>query len=212
MDTMAAIRPTRRRRKTQWWKSFASPRLMLLAAPILLGPIAALIMFEDEVALSPIDLAIVSLPTAGDAAGGGSSTALLGSAASKLPNNVSLPLFANSARAAATRLARSDAGVAAGDADLDFASAEFAMLHPRTLAKEDLLIGSLAMVYSTPMNMDLSLKLFEEFCNASPEDPFYHVSMTALPIDPNLRLALERYSTTATKGGPFCARLFRDDL
>lgn len=106
----------------------------------------------------------------------------------------------------------SSAWVATGDRDLGFASAEFAMLHPRSLAKEDLLVGSLATVYATPMNIDLSLKLFEEYCNAGPQDPFYHVSMASLPIDPNLARALERYSTTATKGGLFCARLSRDDI
>jgi hypothetical protein len=85
------------------------------------------------------------------------------------------------------------------------------VLHPRSLSKEDLLIGSLTMVYSSPMNLDLSLKLFTEFCNASPNDRFYQVSLAALPIDPSLRQSFERYATLAAGGGPFCTRLFRDD-
>ena len=212
---MSTTRPMlRRRRRAQWWKPFASPRLLLVAAPIMLGPLAALFWFEEAAVPTPIELAITSLPTAGNASGTGtarsSDRALLGEG--RLPNNVSLSMFANSARVEQSRIARADIAAATRGSDKDFAAAEFAALHPPTMGREDLLIGTLGMVYSTPMNMDLSLKLFEEFCNAMPGDAYYQVSMDSLPIDPNLRRALDRFSSTSTHGGPFCARLFRDDL
>ncbi len=183
---------------------------MLIAAPMLIIPLAVLLWLDDEVVPSPIELAIAALPMAGDSTSDTAGASPLGRIGSRLPNNVTLPLFANSAQVEAGRLGRADSASAAQHTDTDFASAEFAALHPRSLFREDLLIGSLRMVYSLP-NIDLSIKMFEEYCNASPNEASYQVPLAALPIDPSLRQAFGRLATTAAGGGPLCARLYRDD-
>jgi hypothetical protein len=211
---MHPARPTRRRRRKQWWKAFASPKWMLMAVPFLLMPLCALALLPPEEIPSPIETAIQALPSAGGVADidvSKTPASPLG-AGPRLSSSVSLPLYANSAHSQAVVLALRQANRAAKSTDGDVFSTEYALLHPPSLSKEDLLIGDLALVSSTPLTMDLSVKIFEEYCNAQVGDAFYDLPIEALPIDPLLRQSLARFANMSDKGGSFCSRLGRDDV
>lgn len=170
---------------------FASPKPMLVGAPLLLLPILVVFLMQNAPTPSPIELAIAQLPIAGGSSGGGGNAAPsspLGDDGGALPASVSLPLYANSARPDATPESLHDDD----EADRNIEITQYTVLHPQSLEQQDLLIGQVALLYETPFNEDLSNKLLQEYCTAKPSDPFYNVSLLYLPIDPVLRDALVR--------------------
>ncbi|MCW3477747.1 hypothetical protein [Limobrevibacterium gyesilva] len=175
---------------------------------MLLLPLAVILFTGDDARLSPVEQAIVALPIAGDAdADAGATTSPLG-VGGRLPASFSMPLYANSARAEALRISmRGDDAATPGDG-MDFLGSEFATLHPRSRAGEGGLIGHIQLMYSTPMALDLSATIFQEFCNAQPGDPFFDADVATLPIAPRLREALTRFIPTAANI-TFCPRLAR---
>lgn len=198
---MVTPRPSRRRRKLQWWRPLASPFVMLLAAPVLLAPVTVLVLLEMPTPPTPIEVAIGALPSVDHSSTADTATLQGG----RLPNNLTSSLYANSAAAAAASLGRADTN--ARPDTQDYASVEYGALHPQRMARDDFLVGQLAMIYSTPLTMDLSLQLFQEFCNAQPGDAFYGIPLDRLPIDPALLRGLVRYSSSNKGTGLSCARL-----
>jgi hypothetical protein len=182
-----------------WWRTFASPKMLLLAAPAMVLPLVIVILSNNPTAPSPVEEAIQQLPVAG----GPSTTASPnGNGRAGLPESVSVKLYADSARPDATP--QSIAIVDETKTDID--SAQYAVLHPLSMAREDLMIGQLALVFTSPLDAELSGRIFQEFCNAKPGDPFYNVSLNDLPIDGPLRDALVRWSSGSSSAS-VCPRL-----
>jgi hypothetical protein len=183
----------RRRRRKQWWKAFASPKLMVIAIPALLCPIgAAMVLRSQDVALTPVEQTIDTLPSAGNAApadDGGADASPLGAGTQRLSPSAAMPLFAASARATSAMLALRDSAQAARPTDHDYTVTEFSLLHPDELARDNMLIGDLGLVYNNPTGTDLSARIFQAYCAARPGDPFYAVNIDTLPITPALKQA-----------------------
>ncbi len=100
-----------------------------------------------------------------------------------------MPLLAASARATSAMVALRDSERAAQPTDRDYAITQFSLLHPDELARDNMLIGDLSLMYSNPTGTDLSMRIFQAYCAAQPGDPFYAVRITALPITPALQQA-----------------------
>ncbi len=199
---MAVGRPAyhghRRRRRKQWWKEFTSPVLMVIAVPALIFPIAtAIVLRGTDTPLTPVELTINGLPTAAPTEGFAETDASpLGAGDARLSLGAALPLYAASARPTAARLAARDSERAASGADRTFALTEFALLHPQARDRDNMLIGDLPLVYDNPATLDLSARIFQEYCTARPGDPYYTLSITALPINPALKAAVIQWEAT----------------
>ncbi len=179
------------RRRKRWWRKFASPRWLLIAAPALLLPLLAVTLFEEDDQPSAIEQALAALPLPGDAVlpAGGKRIALLGKDARRVPPSASLQIYNNSARAEAERIDQRQT-VVAGDEDIvDFDSATYAALHPRRLAGEDLMVGDLALLTQS-FAPDLSYIYFLEFCNATPDDRAFNTKLSDLPLSSGVLTAL----------------------
>ena len=179
------------RRRKRWWRKFASPRWLLIAAPALLLPLLAVALFEDDEQPTPIEQALSALPLPGDAVlpKGGKRFSLLGNTTRGVTPSATLQIYNNSARAEAERIDQR-ATVGAGDQDIvDFDSATYAALHPRSLAGEDLMVGDLALLTQS-FTPDLSYIYFLEFCNATPDDRTYTTKLSDLPLSSGILNAL----------------------
>lgn len=185
---------------------FASPLWLLAAAPALLLPILAMILFDHESGPSAIEQAIATLPLPGDATGDGTAPNLFGANARQVPPNIGAQLYANSARAAAAanRPERRDDGPHLRDIALDPAAEAYAALHPRHLAGEDLLVGDLALLTQS-MAPDLSGQILAEFCTARPDDPGYMTKLTDLPLSQDILISLTAFAPGANIAA-FCKR------
>lgn len=179
------------RRKRRWWKMFASPLWLLLAAPALLLPLAAIILLDDEPLPSMVDQAIGALPLPGGVVA--TTASPLGKASPRLPLGLSLSLYNNSAQADAMRQSKDDSSGGS-----DYFTKEFAALHPTVLTRDDLLVSDLGFIYSTPLNIDFGVIIFQQFCSSRPGDPFYGVDLNAMPLSLTMRTALA--ASVSTKG------------
>ena len=156
------------RRRKRWWRKFTSPRWLIYAAPALLLPLLIVLALDEDTGPSAIELAISALPIAGDASAttGTKAVGALGPASRQVPPSVASEIFSRSARVEAARFSlRSDAPDS-GIETVDYNTAIYAALHPRSLAGEDLLSGSYALL-TTPFGADLSALIFREFCVAN---------------------------------------------
>ena len=120
---------------------------------------------------------------------GGVDASPLGAGSQQLSAAAAMKLLAASARATSAMLAQRDSERAARPTDRDYAVTQFSLLHPDELARDNMLIGDLSLVYSNPTGTDLSARIYQAYCTAMPGDPFYAVSITALPITPALQQA-----------------------
>ena len=184
---------------------FLSPLWLIIGAPALLLPILALTLWNDEPPPSMVEQAIGALPMPGNDNAG--AAAPMGRQARNLPPDVSLSLYANSARADAMRQSKT-AGSDGQDEGSDYFSREFNLLHPATLAREDLLVSDLSLLYSTPLNVDLGVVIFQEYCSARPGDPFYGVDINTLPLSLGLRTAIAR-AMASNSGVAVCGQFGR---
>jgi hypothetical protein len=100
-----------------------------------------------------------------------------------------MPLLAASARATSAVLALRDSERAAPPTDRNYAVTQFSLLHPDELARDNMLIGDLWLVYNNPTGTDFSARIFQDYCAAVPGDPFYAVSINARPLTPALKQA-----------------------
>ena len=130
---------------------------------------------------------------------------VFGAHAGREPPTVALRLMANSARVAAERPERREDGPDLKDRMLDYEAAAYAVLHPRSLAGEDLLAGEFALL-TRAMTPDLSFNLLSEFCSARPEDPYYAVTLSDLPLSQEMLLSLGALGPGSSLGA-FCKRL-----
>ncbi len=150
-----------------------SPIWLLLGAPALLLPLGILVLIDDDVPVSVVEQAISALPIPGNASdpdaardsGGSSRVAALGTDTARMPASTSLTLYNNSARAEAARLGQRDDSPKPR-AVVDLAAITYALLHPRYLAREDMLIGDYTLMMTTPLGSSLGLSLYREFCTA----------------------------------------------
>lgn len=195
-------RVTRRRRG--WWTVFASPWWLVGVAPVMLLPVWLMVFYEPAREVSSIDQAIAALPLPGDVAVGEEGVAVFGTKAGGVPPTVALRLYANSARVTADRPPRRDDGPDLKDRMLDYEAAAYAVLHPRSLAGEDLLVGDYALLTRALMP-DLSFNLLAEFCSARPEDPYYAVKLSELPLSEGMLLSLGTLGPGSSLGS-FCKR------
>lgn len=212
MDRPAA-RGFRRRRRNQWWKAFASPKLMVFAIPALIFPLGtAVVLNSRDAALTPVEQAIGALPQAAGMAGArpgapdaggeaGGDVSPLGSGAARLTSAVAMPLLAASAGSLATQSAMRNSERSARGTDRDYALTEFSLLHPDERARDNLVIGDLALVYSNPADAGLTAKIFQAFCTAQPGDPYYTLGIAALPISQTLKQMVIKWETTPGTSG-----------
>jgi hypothetical protein len=166
---------------------------MVIAVPALLCPIgAAIVLRSPDVPLTPVEQAIDTLPSAANAVpadDGVVDASPLGSGTQRLSPSAAMPLLAASARATSATLALRDSERATQPTDRDYAVTQFSLLHPDELARDNMVIGDLSLMYSNPTGTDLSMRIFQAYCTAQPGDPFYAVRITALPITPALQQA-----------------------
>ena len=175
-----------------------SPILLLLGAPALLLPLGILILADDEAPVSVIEQAISALPIPGDASdsdtardgGGTSRSAALGTNTARMPVSTSLALYNNSARAEAARLGQRDDSPKP-QAVVDLAATLYALLHPRELAREDLLVGHYTLLMTTPLGSSLGLSLYREFCAARLDNTLS--TKIELSEDSNILVALTQF-------------------
>jgi hypothetical protein len=181
----------------------------------LLLPLLAIAMNGQERAPSPIEQTIESLPVPVDAEAGTQplppGATPLGAAGTRLPTSVTMPIYNNSAQALAARMSVTTPMLYHEEKPLqqDAETARYETLHPTERVMDDLLVGQVNTLLTSPVSPDLSLKIFQEFCNSQPGDPYYGVSITNLPIDPELLATLTQLSRLTTNSG-FCPRLTED--
>jgi hypothetical protein len=197
----------RRRRRKQWWKAFASPRLMVIAVPALIFPLASVAVYESEPApLSPVEQAIDALPLSPVGAsaigsGGPGDVSPLGAGSARLQPALALKLAANSAGSRTAVMALRNSELAPQDADRDFSLAEFSLLHPKSRSGDNYLIGDLALVYANPADSNLTADIYNAFCSARPSDPYYMVGVADLPIPLVLKLDIVKWQATPGTNG-----------
>ena len=173
--------------------------MLLLASPAFVLPLVILILADNPTpTVSPVDQAIEALPVAG---GNG---ARLTTKAS-LPDVVGLKLYAQSARPDAAF----QSVAIPNEAKVGIDSAQYEALHPLSKAGEDFMVGQLELVFTSPLDSELSNRIFKEFCNAQPGDPFYNVGVAQLPISGALKDSLVRWTrgAGATAAATVCPRL-----
>jgi hypothetical protein len=195
------------RRRKRWWRTFMSPVWLALAAPALLLPLGVIFLFEDDAAPSMVEQAISALPIPGDASEPGQGAdaarvAALGRGPA-VPSTVSATLYSTSARADAARLARRSEP---RDAVPDIATTSYALLHPRSLADEDLLIGEYAMLVSMPGVPDFSWAIFQSYCQAPRNAGERKVTLAQLPINREVPAAIVNF-LPASEHSKLCPRL-----
>jgi hypothetical protein len=182
------------------------------AAPALLLPLLAIGIFSPERAASPIEQTIEALPVPVDADTGTEPLAPgdtpLGAAGTRLPTSVTMPIYNNSAQAMAARLSLTAPSVRTGGVRTqeEMRTSEYELLHPKTRVMDDLLVGQVNTLLTSPVSPDISGKIFQEFCNAQPEDPYYSMDLKNLPIDRDLLAALVQLAKMTSDTG-FCPRL-----
>ncbi len=193
----------------------ASPRTALWAAPALLLPLLAIGISGQDRAPSPIEQTIQALPVPVDAEGGTAALAdgdtPLGAAGTRLPTSVTMPIYNNSAQALAARLFLT-APVMADEArhtQEEMRTSEYELLHPKTRVMDDLLVGQVNTLLTSPVAPDISAKIFQEFCHAQPGDAFYGMELKNLPIDRDLLASLVNLAKMTSDTG-FCPRLADD--
>jgi hypothetical protein len=205
-------RPSRRERRRRLWKALASPRTALWAAPALLLPLLAIGLIDDERSASPIEQTIEALPVPVDQEAGtqplSPGATPLGAAGTRLPTSVTMPIYNNSAQALAARMALTNVVVSdeSQRTQDEMRTSEYDILHPRERMMDDLLVGQVNTLLTSPVAPDISVKIFQEYCNARPGDPYYGVDVTALPIDRDLLSALVQLARLTPDTG-FCPRV-----
>ena len=173
----------------------ASPKLLLIAAPALVIPLLALLLFDAGLnqapQLSPLEAAVMVLPMSGGQANPGSDPVAspFGRVDLRQASAAGMPLFTNSARAAAARLQAQDANIAPHRSDTDASITEFSLMHPRS-SKEDFLVGHLSLAYITPVDGGMVSNVLQDFCNAQPGDAFYKTDISKTPLPASMRSAL----------------------
>jgi hypothetical protein len=141
-----------------------------------------MILHDPDSGPTAIEQAIAALPLPGDAAvADGSAPRLFGINTRQAPPSVALELYANSARAISERPQRRDDGPDLRDVRMDPEAEAYALLHPRHLAGEDLLVGDRALL-TRFLAPDLSHTLLAEFCASTPDDPDFETKLTDLPL------------------------------
>ena len=205
-------RLSRRARRRRLWKALASPRTALWAAPALLLPLLAIGIGGQERAPSPIEQTIEALPIPVDPGSGAQAPAdgstPMGAAGTRLPTSVTMPIYNNSAQALAARLFLTTPVLPeeAKHTQEQMRTSEYELLHPRQRVMDDLLVGQVNALLTSPVAPDLSAKIFQEFCNAQPGDPYYSMDLKNLPIDRDLLSALVNLAKMTSDTG-FCPRL-----
>ena len=203
-------RLSRRARRRRLWKALASPRTAMWAAPALLLPLLAIAMTGQDRAPSPIEQTIEALPVpvaSGDEALPSGATSM-GAAGTGLPTAVTMPMYNNSAQAMAARLSLTMPVLPAEAAHTqeEMRTTEYQLLHPKQRMMDDLLVGQVNALLTSPVAPDISAKIFQEFCNAQPGDPFYSMDVKNLPIDRDMLSALVQLAKM-TSDTSFCPRL-----
>ena len=184
---------------------FASPWWLVGVAPVMILPVLMMVFYDPAEGPSLIDQAVEALPLPGDAGTEEGGAKLFGAKAGQVPPTVALRLYANSARVAVERPERRDDGPDLKDMVLDYEAASYAVLHPRGLAAEDLLAGDFGLL-TRAMSPDLSFNLLAEYCAAVPEDPYYTVKLSELPLSQGMLLSLGTLGPGSSLAG-FCKRL-----
>jgi hypothetical protein len=161
------------------------------------------VLNSQDVPLTPVEQAIDSLPLAAIPGGtkpatadGGGNVSPLGSGTTRLMPTSAMPLLAASAGSVTAQLAMRDSERSLRGTDRDFSMTEFSLLHPDERARDNMLIGDLALIYNNPADADLTAKIFQAFCTAQPGDPYYNLSIATLPIDLSLKQAVIRWEST----------------
>jgi hypothetical protein len=192
----------------------ASPRTVLWVAPALALPFLALLLIGEDGPPSPIEQTVAALPLPGGqpvpAGPRASGASPFGAAAAASPE-VTMPIYNNSAIVLTSQMRvmnadRSDQPAAPLER-LD--RIDYAELHPADRAKDDLLVGNVDRLSTTPLPRDLSIKIFFEYCTAQPGDPTYTQDALSLPIEHDLLAALEQLSRLSP-GSILCPRLADD--
>jgi hypothetical protein len=218
VDLALSQRLPRPRRRSQWRrrlaKRLASPRTVLWAAPALALPFLALVLIGEDRSPSPIEQTVNSLPApAGPSASGDvlASRASPFGAGGRPGVSETVPLYNDSALALAARLRSMGAsGSNAPDALLEqLQRLNYAELHPLGGFKDDLLVGPVNGLPATPLSVDLSFKIFMEFCAARPGDPSSSVDVLVSPAERQRLGATEQLAEPSPGGAP-CPRLSGD--
>ncbi|MBU6498634.1 MAG: hypothetical protein KGJ41_08455 [Rhodospirillales bacterium] len=136
----------RRSRQPVWWKRLTSPKLLLIAAPLLLVPVGVILFRGAPATVSPVDLAIGALPVS-PVSGTQAAPAALGGG---MPSALGLSLYADSAQSPQTRLAVRGPPAQTGWTQ-DPAVVDFAVLHPQQAA--GFLSDQLGLIYQTPSTL-----------------------------------------------------------
>jgi hypothetical protein len=190
----------------------ASPRTALWAAPALLLPLFAIALTGQDRAPSPIEQTIESLPVPVDSEAGTQAlppgATPLGAAGTRLPTSVTMPIYNNSAQALAARMFLT-APVVPNEINRtqeQIKTSEYEAVHPQQRMMDDLLVGQVNGLLTSPVAPDISAKIFQEYCNAKPGDPYYGVSLESLPIDRDLLASLVQLAKMTSDSG-FCPHL-----
>jgi hypothetical protein len=190
-------------RRRRWWRKFMSPVWLVLAAPALVLPLLVMILMDDGPAPSMVEQAITALPIPGDASdpeqGRTGRVAVMGASGGALPASMSARLYSNSARADAARLAQRPEP---RNEVVPFPITAYGLLHPRSLAGEDMMVGDFILLIRTPVP-DLSWAIFAAYCSS---DGSARGSLADLPINPALPAAIVNFLTPADYG-KLCPRL-----
>jgi hypothetical protein len=209
------------RRRSQWRrrlaKRLASPRTALWAAPALALPVLAMVLISKDWSwspMSPIERTVAALPVVAGQSGPAGTPATAASpfgTGAGLPPSETGPLYNNSAAALAPRMQTTNGYEwdEPGSPMEHVDRRDYAEIHPRDRSKDDLLVGEVSGLLTTPLSMDLSLKIFLEYCNARPGDPSYDVDVLALPIERERLAAMEQLARLS-RGGALCPRLADD--
>lgn len=202
----------RPRRRSQWRrrlaKRLASPRTALWAAPALLLPFLAIVLISEDRSPSPIEQTVAALPVPVDQSAPANALASPFGTGKPPPSSETVPLYNNSALALAARMHALDAARSdQPDAPLErLDRLDYAELHPLDQVKDDLLVGPVNGLLTMPLSADLSFKIFIEYCNARPDDPYYRLDITSLPIEHDMLAALEELARLSP-GGTLCPRM-----
>ncbi len=157
-------------------------------------------VWEDPGAQSAVDIAVASLPIAGDASvpngTGGAPVSAFGAQSNNVPVSTASSLYSRSAQVATVHPGMWTDTPAKEGKVVDYNVLVFNALHPATLAAEDLLATG-AELQRMPATADLATIVYREFCMGGLNAPEGSLQAGKLGANNNMAKSLLSYMPLA---------------